>query len=91
MVHTHYFSGPIDSERFEELIGRLPKEIYRAKGILRFTDTSTPFLFQYAYREADFMKITPQSEVPSVAVFIGEHFDKTALAAELEELEKQTS
>jgi G3E family GTPase len=87
MVYTHYFEAPIDSEAFEALIGRQPQEIYRAKGILRFSDTVSPFLFQYAYREMDFVKITPKEEVPSVAVFIGEHFDKNRLIAELSALE----
>ncbi|TVY10039.1 CobW family GTP-binding protein [Paenibacillus cremeus] len=87
MVYTHYFQVPIDSEQFEALIGRLPQEIYRAKGILRFSDTVNPFLFQYAYREMDFIKITPKENVPSVAVFIGEHFDKARLVAELAALE----
>lgn len=92
MVHTHYFQGPIDSERFEELVGRLPREVYRAKGILRFKDTGgSPFMFQYAYREADFMKINPKTDVPSVAVFIGEHFDKQELASALLELENEPS
>ncbi|WP_159883678.1 CobW family GTP-binding protein [Paenibacillus puerhi] len=87
MAYTHYFSGPIDSEQFEALIGRLPQDIFRAKGILRFTDTASPFMFQYAYRQADFIKIAPKAEVPSVAVFIGEHFDKTWLEHQLAELE----
>ncbi|WP_163856293.1 CobW family GTP-binding protein [Paenibacillus elgii] len=87
MVYTHYFARPVDSEQFEALIGRLPQEIYRAKGILRFTDTVSPFLFQYAYREMDFVKIAPKEELPSVAVFIGEHFDRTSLRAELAALE----
>ncbi|MBP1155624.1 MULTISPECIES: GTP-binding protein [unclassified Paenibacillus] len=87
MVYTHYFRGPIESERFEELIGRLPHNIYRAKGILRFTDTTSPFLFQFAYREMDFIKISPKENVASVAVFIGEHFDKEALSDLLAALE----
>ncbi|SFL81841.1 GTPase, G3E family [Paenibacillus sp. 1_12] len=91
MVYTHYFQKPIDSEQFENLVSKLPAEIYRAKGILRFSDTSSLFLFQYAYREMDFVKITPKEEVPSVAVFIGEHFSKTQLAADLTALEKTVS
>jgi len=87
MVYTHYFQKPVDSEQFEALIGRLPQEVYRAKGILRFSDTSSLFMFQYAYREMDFVKITPKEQVPSVAVFIGEHFSKERLAAELAALE----
>ncbi|NOU94138.1 GTP-binding protein [Paenibacillus sp. LMG 31456] len=88
MVYTHYFKGPIDSEQFEALVGRLPSNVYRAKGILRFSDTSSPFMFQYAYREMDFVKITPKEELPNVAVFIGEHFSKQELALELETLEQ---
>ncbi|MCR8631777.1 CobW family GTP-binding protein [Paenibacillus radicis (ex Xue et al. 2023)] len=88
MVYTHYFKAPIDSEQFEALVGRLPANVYRAKGILRFSDTTSPFMFQYAYREMDFVKITPKEELPSVAVFIGEHFSKQQLALELEALEK---
>jgi G3E family GTPase len=87
MVHTHYFKHPIDSERFEELVGRLPANVYRAKGILRFSDTVDPFMFQYAFREMDFIKITPKEELPSVAVFIGEHFSRQQLAKELDALE----
>lgn len=89
MVYTHYFTRPIDSERFEELVGRLPRNIYRGKGVLWFTDTASPFLFQYAYREMDFIKIAPKENVPNVAVFIGEHFDKTALAEQLTALENR--
>ncbi|SDC52352.1 GTPase, G3E family [Paenibacillus sp. UNCCL117] len=87
VAYTHYFNGPIDSEQFEALIGRLPETVFRAKGVLRFTDTASTFMFQYAYRQADFIKITPKAEVPSVAVFIGEHFDKTALVRELAALD----
>lgn len=89
MVYTHYFSKPIDSEEFEALVGRLPQEVYRAKGILRFSDTASLFLFQYAYREMDFVKITPKEDLPNVAVFIGEHFSKERLAAELAALERE--
>lgn len=88
MVYTHYFSRPVHSESFEALFARLPESVYRAKGILTFTDTSARFLFQYAYRQLDFMRIEPQGEVPDVAVFIGEHFPKDAVKAELDKLEK---
>ncbi|WP_248925717.1 CobW family GTP-binding protein [Paenibacillus hamazuiensis] len=87
MAYTHYFAGPIDSLKFEELLSRLPQEVYRAKGILRFTDTASRFMFQFAYREADFMKITPQGDVPDVAVFIGEHFSKEEIRSQLLALE----
>jgi G3E family GTPase len=87
MVYTHYFTKPVNSEAFERLIAELPRDVYRAKGILSFSDTSSRFWFQYAYRESDYMKITPQGDVPNVAVFIGEHFDQTVIRNQLLELE----
>lgn len=89
MVYTHYFDGPIDSLAFESLINQLPREVYRAKGIMTFSDTSGRFLFQYAFRESDFLKITPQGDVPDVVVFIGEHFSQTELKNALIDLEKR--
>ncbi|MEK3905075.1 CobW family GTP-binding protein [Paenibacillus sp. FSL R7-0179] len=87
MAYTHYFQNPVNSEEFEQFVKELPRDVYRAKGIVTFTDTSSRFLFQYAYREADFMRITPQGEVPDVAVFIGEHFSSGELRRELLRLE----
>lgn len=84
---TYYMKGPVNSERFEELIRELPREVYRGKGIVTFSDTASRFLFQYAYRESDYMKITPQGDVPDVVVFIGEHFDQQELMARLNRLE----
>ncbi|PZT57059.1 CobW family GTP-binding protein [Paenibacillus silvae] len=87
MVYTHYFKQPVNSEAFEQFVAALPRDIYRAKGILSFSDTASRFWFQYAYRESDYMKITPQGDVPNVAVFIGEHFDQTRIREQLLELE----
>ena len=89
MAYTHYFKNPVNSEAFEQFVKDLPRDVYRAKGIVTFNDTSSRFLFQYAYRESDFMKITPQGEVPGVAVFIGEHFSSSGLRTELLRLEKR--
>ncbi|WP_419871720.1 CobW family GTP-binding protein [Candidatus Pristimantibacillus sp. PTI5] len=87
MVVTHYWRGPVNSEAFEALLQRLPSNIYRAKGIVTFTDALSRFLFQYAYKESDFMRIDPQGHVNDVAVFIGEHFSKEWLLRELKQLE----
>jgi G3E family GTPase len=87
MVYTHYFDQLISRNQFEELIRKLPQEVYRAKGILQFSDTaSSRFLFQYAYREIEFIKITPQAIVPNVAVFMGENFSRDQVKAALDEL-----
>ncbi|MDQ0899877.1 G3E family GTPase [Paenibacillus sp. V4I7] len=87
MAYTHFFERAVDSNAFEEFVSKLPQEVYRAKGILSFSDTSSRFLFQYAYREMDFVKITPKGDVPDVAVFIGENFSKDAVRTELRKLE----
>ncbi|RXZ81576.1 GTP-binding protein [Paenibacillaceae bacterium] len=86
MVLTHYLNKPVDSHVFEALLKGLPDDIYRAKGIVTFVETGSRFLFQFAYRETEFIRITPQGEVHDVAVFIGEHFDKQQLQQQLEKL-----
>ncbi|QWU14078.1 GTPase, G3E family [Paenibacillus sophorae] len=87
MAYTHFFKNPINSVEFEAFIKELPGDVYRAKGVLTFNDTSGRFLFQYAYRESDFLKINPQGEVTDVAVFIGEHFSSGDLRKKLLKLE----
>lgn len=89
MVYTRYLSGPVDSTEFEAMVGRLPESVYRAKGVLTFRDTANRYLFQYAYRQADFMKITPQIQVPDVVVFIGEQIPKALLEQEMDRLERE--
>lgn len=88
MAYTHYWRNKPDSERFEQWLSQLPEQIYRAKGIVSFRDIPSRFLFQYAYKESDFMRIDPQGEVHDVAVFIGEHFDKKWLQDQLLLLEE---
>lgn len=88
-VFTRFLTGPVDSEAFEAFMKSLPESVYRAKGVVTFTDTASRFLFQYAYRELDFTRIRPQGHVNDVAVFIGEQFPKNELEARLCELEEQ--
>jgi G3E family GTPase len=89
MVYTHYFDKPIDHKKFEKLFSQLPSEVYRAKGILQFTKSEDRFLFQYAYREMEIVKLNTQQEVQTVAVFIGEHFNKQQVDQVIRELEAQ--
>ncbi|WP_052487360.1 CobW family GTP-binding protein [Gordoniibacillus kamchatkensis] len=86
MVYTHYFEHPIDHKKFEKLFTQLPAEVYRAKGILQFAKSKDRFLFQYAYREMEIVKLDSQQEVQNVAVFIGEHFDKEQVEKAIQEL-----
>lgn len=79
MAYTHYFEGPVHSERFEALIAQLPENIYRAKGVLTLGDTASRFLFQYAYRQLDWTRLGTDYAGADVAVFIGEHFQRESL------------
>ncbi|MFC4100861.1 CobW family GTP-binding protein [Paenibacillus xanthanilyticus] len=83
MALTHYLDAPVDSHAFEAFVKGLPDNVYRAKGIVTLKETGSRFLFQFAYRELELMRITPQGDVKDVAVFIGEHFDKQAVLAGL--------
>ena len=89
MAYTHYWKGQPNSEIFEQWLADMPANIYRAKGIVTFRDIPSRFLFQFAYRESDFMRIDPQGIVHDVAVFIGEHFDKAWLKQQLVLLEQE--
>lgn len=87
MSYTHYLKAPLDSREFEAFVADLPREVYRAKGILTFSDTASRFLFQYAFRESDFTKVNVQESLEDVIVFIGEHFNKPELQDKLAWLE----
>ncbi|TYP68665.1 CobW family GTP-binding protein [Paenibacillus methanolicus] len=83
MALTHYLEAAVDSHAFEAFVKGLPDNVYRAKGIVTLKETGSRFLFQFAYRELELIRITPQGDVKDVAVFIGEHFDKQAVLAGL--------
>ncbi|NOV00615.1 CobW family GTP-binding protein [Paenibacillus planticolens] len=90
MAYTHYFNRPIDLDKFEEVIRTLPQQVYRAKGIVQTTDgeSTKHHLFQYAYRELEFMNLSikPKVAVQNVAVFIGENFSKDDVIQVLQEV-----
>ncbi|WP_051287476.1 CobW family GTP-binding protein [Paenibacillus taiwanensis] len=78
-VWTHPIEKPLNSERFEQWLMDLPQEVYRAKGIVSFTDTSKRYMFQYAYRATEFIPIMPQGQVDDVIVLIGEQMNADEL------------
>jgi len=86
MALTYELRGAVDSEAFEAFLAGLPDNVYRAKGIVTFRDTGTRFLFQFAYRESDFMRLNPDAEARDVVVLIGEHFLKAPLVEQLDRL-----
>jgi G3E family GTPase len=62
----------LDRDRFEKMLRKLPRTVYRAKGIVRFTGTSWPSLFSFASGRAEirFLKL-PEGPFRNRAVFIG--------------------
>ncbi|MDU5140669.1 MAG: GTP-binding protein [Paenibacillus dendritiformis] len=78
-VWTRAIPRAVDSERFERWLLGQPSNVYRAKGIVTFTDTTKRYMFQYAYRATEFVPITPQGEVEDVIVMIGEQMDVAEL------------
>jgi hypothetical protein len=61
--------------------------------VLRFNDMAADsrFLFQYAYHESDYLRITPQKDVPDVLVLIGEHIPSDEIKRLLDQIEKPGS
>lgn len=74
-VWTHPIQQAVDSIQFEDWLMSLPSQVYRAKGIVHFTDTSKRYMFQYAYKATQFIPIEPQGEIEDVIVLIGEQID----------------
>ncbi|MBI4638487.1 MAG: GTP-binding protein [Candidatus Rokubacteria bacterium] len=70
---------PVDRERFERFLRRLPRTVYRAKGVVRFDETS-PFasLFNFTCGRYDFdwYRIPDGATPPSQGVFIGKDIEK---------------
>ncbi|MCY9515868.1 CobW family GTP-binding protein [Paenibacillus apiarius] len=82
-VWTYTMPRAVDSERFEQWLMSLPLNVYRAKGIVTFTDTTKRYMFQFAYRATEFVPITPQGDVKDVIVVIGEQMDTAAFEQSL--------
>jgi len=62
----------LDRERFERLLRRLPKSIFRAKGVVRFANASWPSLFSFCTgrHELRYLKL-PAGDFRNRGVFIG--------------------
>lgn len=87
MAVTYYPQRPYDSMDFESMLLSLPDNVYRAKGIVTFADTASRYHFQFAYRETDFMPLSPAESARDAIVFIGEHFSRAEVLERLAALE----
>lgn len=91
-VHVHHhnvqsmkytFSSPIDRQLFYQFIMRLPDEVFRLKGFVKFKDQSdSTYEFQFSMGLPTY-GITDR-EVPLTIVIIGEMLDTTRLKNQLE-------
>jgi cobalamin biosynthesis protein CobW len=67
-----YRSGrPLDQPAFERLLGRLPRDVVRAKGIVRFAGRDWQCLFNYTCGRHELSWVKLPEDVESQAVFIG--------------------
>ncbi|KOR14220.1 cobalamin biosynthesis protein CobW [Staphylococcus carnosus] len=83
---AYTFTAPIDRQMFYQFILRLPENIYRLKGYVRFRDTpETTYLFQFAYGMPDYEPI--QGNNTNAVVLIGENLDKERLRNQLDALQ----
>jgi len=79
---------PLDRDRFERLLRRLPDSVYRAKGMLRFQGEGWPSLFNYTCGRYDFdwCPLPLGDTFRSQGVFIGKRIerDRRGILAKLE-------
>jgi cobalamin biosynthesis protein CobW len=63
---------PLRQEAFERVLARLPRDVYRAKGIVQFAERSWQCLFNYTCGRTDLSWVQlPDGGVETQAVFIG--------------------
>jgi len=82
---VYQFQGPICHSDFEDFLKKLPENIYRIKGYIKFDSVSKPYLFQYSYGMPLYMK--EEMNLPLNLVFIGEKTDWLQIEEQLQTLE----
>jgi G3E family GTPase len=78
-------AGVLDQTRFERLVGRLPRDIVRAKGIVRFAGRDWQCLFSVTCGRPELTWVKLPAVTENQAVFIGRHLERheDALRAQL--------
>jgi G3E family GTPase len=88
-VHDHFHTltvlcqTPLIRSRFEQFMRALPRSVWRAKGFVRFTDSTEQWMFQSVAGDFAIEWIDLLPEPPDHVVFIGKDFDRNALRAAL--------
>jgi G3E family GTPase len=72
-VFSYETRTPVDLSTFERFLGKLPPEVYRAKGLLQLTHGAFPHVFNFTCGRFDFQPMAPTltGQFPTQAVFIG--------------------
>ena len=78
-THTIVFSHPVAIERLTAALDRLPKTIFRVKGIVDFVGETTPRLVQYVAGRYELSEFTNVSSDDRYLVFIGRQIDSLVL------------
>jgi cobalamin biosynthesis protein CobW len=69
-------AGVLDQTRFERLVGRLPRDIVRAKGIVRFAGRDWQCLFSVTCGRPELTWVKLPAVTENQAVFIGRHLER---------------
>ena len=85
VVHDHFHTftflcqHPFVRERFEQCVRSLPPTVWRAKGFVRFTDSSEQWMFQFVNGDFAIEWIDLLPEPPDHLVIIGKGFHREEL------------
>ena len=85
VVHDHFHTftflcqHPFVRERFEQCVRALPPTVWRAKGFVRFTDSSEQWMFQFVNGDFAIEWIDLLPEPPDHLVIIGKGFNREKL------------
>ena len=84
--HTLTYRAPCSfiPEPFAEVMQALPDEVWRAKGFVRFHDSSKQWELQYTGKEFFIGQVALTPQPQDHLVFIGAAFDRSALLAALD-------
>ncbi|NWK84065.1 GTP-binding protein [Staphylococcus sp. GSSP0090] len=80
---AYHFSGPIDRQLFYQFILRLPDNVLRLKGYVKFRDMpNETYEFQYVFGLPDYQII--DDDMPLTVVIIGEQIDEDQIRNKLD-------
>jgi len=70
-----YFKEGIKFQDVDDILEKLPKNIYRVKGVVRVEDVPNAIFINYAFGDVSFEELVAY-EGKSLLIFIGENIDK---------------